>query len=46
MKIKNMVCLFFQMLIRFEGFAVIFELDKVIMSTFVKFKFWSMSLQI
>ena len=46
MKIKNIVCLFFQMLIRLRVGAVIFELHKVSMSNFVKFKFRSMTLNI
>ena len=46
MKIQNMVCSFFKCSFVLRIGVVIFELDKVTMSNFVKFEFWSMTLRI
>ena len=46
MKIKTWFVSFFKCSFVLRVGAVIFELDKVSMSNFVKFKFWSMTLKI
>ena len=46
MKIQNKVCSFFKCSFVLRVGVVIFELNKVTMSNFVKFEFWSMTLKI
>ena len=46
MKIKTWFIRFFKCSFVLRVGAVIFELDKVSMSNFVKFEFWSMTLNI
>ena len=46
MKTHTCVCLFFQMLIFYRVVVVIFELDEASISSFVKFRLWSMTLKI
>ena len=46
MKIKTLFVCFFKCSLVLRVGAIIFELDKISMSNFVKFDFWSMTLKI